>query len=113
MLGLLDAHFVVSIAGADAFAGHAVDRDRDRHRHNVADLFNIFHGVGPMWSRVIENIGDRMPFYIIDHLDISIPVAPAFTLLNKFRIDVSSQLLERRRKIEYIARFYFGLAVLF
>ena len=86
MLGFLNAHFVVGISGSDAFPRNTIDGYRNRDCHDVADLFYVFDGMGPVRRDIIENVGYRMPLYIIYCLNISVAVAPPFTLFDKPRV---------------------------
>src|SRR5262249_22060067 len=95
VLSLLNAHFVMSVSGAYAFPRYAVYRYRDRYGYDVADLLDALNPMHPVRRRIVENVCQRLPLDVIDHLDIAIAVAPAFALLHKLRIDISSQCRKR------------------
>ena len=93
MLRLLDAHLAASGAGSHPFASDSVYGDGHGDDHEVAHLADVLDLVVPVGSRFIKDIGNCVPFDIIDRLNVAVAVTPTFTLANQMRVYVLSQFL--------------------
>src|SRR5215204_895826 len=101
VLGLLDAGLVVGGPRADALARDAVDADGAGDGHHLADLDDAAHGVRPGRGDAVEDVGDRVPLDVLDHVLVAVAVAPALARLDEARVDrllQSAQSLGERER---------------
>src|SRR5919112_423905 len=96
VLGLLDAGLVVGVTRADALARDAVDGDGAGDGDHLADLDDAAHGVRPGRGDAVEDVGDRVPLDVLDHVLVAVAVAPALARLDEARVD---RLLERAQSL--------------
>ncbi len=96
MLGLFDAGLAADAARADAFAGDAVDRDRDRDGDDIADLTDVLDRVFPVSGVFVEDVGDGVPLDVIHHLGVAAVVAVSRPLTDHQRVNALPQFAERR-----------------
>src|ERR1043165_8775401 len=112
VLGLLDAGLVVGGAGADALAGDSVNRDGTGDGDHVANLDDAANRVRPGRRDAVEDVRDRVPLDVLDHVLVAVAVAPALARLDEARVNrllQSAQGLGERERDDLRARLLPGV----
>ena len=104
MLGLLDSGLVVGGSGADALARHAVNRDGDGDGDHVTDLDDAANRMRPCRGDAVEEVCDRVPLDVLDHVLVAVAVAPALARLDEARVNRLLQSAQglRERERDYL-----------